>query len=113
MSVLAVILGASQYQERQRRLRPMDMGAMQNELLTELGLGAATFSIGPDEIGLALAFEESEVHQVQSAHDTIRDSMSRLLLASLKEQKGLPKRLASMLRAPTTTVLVDPVECTT
>lgn len=90
--------------------QPVDMGAVQDEVLG--GLGMAALTIKPSELGMAFTFSDSLAHAALATHDLgeLGDSVGVDLLAELRSRQGLPTALATMLKAPSTTIAVYPAE---
>jgi hypothetical protein len=106
LGVLVIGLAVGRYMVLRARRRPVDMAALQDEVLESLGMGGA-FNIGHDEVGLAMTFGASMAREAVSAPTDLDETFGAQLLAMLLEQRGLPSRLTRMLKDPETRVTVD------
>jgi hypothetical protein len=99
----------SRYLVQRARRRPVDMAALQDEILEALGLGGAALSVGRDQVGTALTFGPSMTTHASSHSDpdNLVGVFGELLLTVMRELRGLPPRLAQMLKDRETTVTVD------
>lgn len=101
---LLVIVGVLLNARRKRR-QPIDMAAVQDEILANLGGTALTFS--KDEIGLTMLFTQPPA--LAGAHSVRLPThrFGQLLLECLQNLQGLPSRIAGMLNEPGTTIAVS------
>lgn len=110
-AILLIVAAVARWQVIRARNRPINLSALQQELLEALGNGNHALSIQPHEVGMTLRFDNagSGMNQnlSQSEIDERSGRLSIELLSSLRQQTGLPQRLSAMLRSNTTGVEVD------
>jgi hypothetical protein len=109
VGVLLVGLAVSRHLVHRARRRPVDMAALQDEILASLGLGGAALSVGRDQVGVSLTFESPlpvSALSVANPDDTVA-LLEEQLLTVLRQLRGLPPRLVRMLRDDDTTVTVN------
>lgn len=101
-AVAAVLL-----QLRRKRLQPIDMAAIQDEILAGLNLGGTSLNFGKDEIGLTLAFTKPLALAGARPVPMAASHCGQQLLHSLRTLERLPNRLTLMLKDRETTITVD------
>jgi hypothetical protein len=112
LGVLVLLVGVARHLVHRARRRPVDMAALQDEVLASLGLGSGALNISHDEVGLALTFGPSmAAHAVANPTD-LGSSFGVQLLAALVELHGLPVHLTRMLKDSETAVTVEALDCT-
>ena len=99
LAVLAVAAIATRQVVLHARRQPVDLAAMQADILAGLGLGSA-LNISTDEIALTLSLEASSPVENWSAFEAA-------LLVVLRQLSGLPSRLIRALREQTTTLKIE------
>jgi hypothetical protein len=109
VGVLLVGLAVGRFLVQRARRRPVDMAALQDEILASLGLGGAVLSVGRDQVGLALTFESSLTMLASDLAnpDEAGAALGEQLLTVIRRLHGLPPRLARMLRDDETTATVN------
>lgn len=105
--LVLLAVAAVLYRIRHRRLQPIDMQAIQNEILSGLSLGGTVLNFGKDEIGLSLSFKEPLALAGALPVPMAAAHNGQHLLESLRSLTGLPNRLSGMLREQDATVTVD------
>jgi hypothetical protein len=106
VGLFVIVLAVSQYRVRRARRRPVDMSAVQDEILTSLGMGGASHNISKDEFGIMLQFGPAVLREY--ADD--EGEASRVAMDILKTLRGLhrlPNRLSAMLRDKSTTAVLE------
>ena len=99
LAILAVAAIATRQVVLHARRQPVDLAAMQADILAGLGLGSA-LNISTDEIALTLSLEASSPVENWSAFEAA-------LLVVLRQLSGLPSRLIRALREQTTTLKIE------
>ena len=94
--------------------RPVDLDAIQSQLLQSLGMGGAAFDIEADEIGLTLVFAPSLAAWAGVSKDigALADDCATQTLDALRHLSGLSARYARMLKSQGTTLVVNPSDGT-
>eukprot|EP00035_Acanthoeca_spectabilis_P011007 m.194105 g.194105 ORF g.194105 m.194105 type:complete len:1680 (-) comp15199_c0_seq4:5570-10609(-) len=100
--IFALALLASQLKIYRLRYRPEDIAAMQSGLF--IGMGTM-HDIGPNELGFALQFEKPFPDDF--GHEKAEE-LEGQLLGVLQALHGIPRRLASALKANDASVKVNP-----
>jgi hypothetical protein len=101
------VVAAILLQLRRKRHQPIDMAAIQDEILAGLNLGGTSFNFGKDELGLTLVFTKPLALAGARPVPMAASHCGQQLLYSLQSLERLPNRLALMLKDQDTTITVD------
>lgn len=104
-----IVLAISRYQVHRARQKPVDMSAVQDAILMNLGLGGASLNFGKDEFGLMIEFGHGVLTEFHDDHNKAT-LITEHLLTSVRGLPGLPNRLSSMLKDKSTTAVIEPAQ---
>lgn len=105
VGALLVGLVVTRYRLMMAKRRPADLSAVQDEILTTLGM---PLNVAHDEMGFSLQLGPKLPRAAETAdHGALTSTVESSLLGALRNLNGIPNKLSALLKQKSTVVVAD------